>query len=142
MENKRLPRGVRNNNPLNIRRSNDRWQGLAAQQTDRSFFQFRSLAYGFRAAFIIIHTYMHKYGLCSVEQIVSRWAPPQDGNNTRAYINIVADMSHLARDKLLHWSCEADMLALVQAMAYVENGMIIAGDSIRTGYEMASRARR
>ena len=29
-----LPRGIRNNNPLNIRRSKDQWQGLRAQQTD------------------------------------------------------------------------------------------------------------
>ena len=32
-----LPRGIRNNNPLNIRRSKDQWQGLRAQQTDASF---------------------------------------------------------------------------------------------------------
>ena len=27
-----LPRGIRNNNPLNIRRGKDQWQGLRAQQ--------------------------------------------------------------------------------------------------------------
>ena len=41
-----LPRGLRNNNPLNIRRSKDQWQGLRAQQTDASFCQFESLEYG------------------------------------------------------------------------------------------------
>ena len=44
-----LPRGIRNNNPLNIRRSKDQWQGLRAQQTDASFCQFETLEYGWRA---------------------------------------------------------------------------------------------
>ena len=30
-------RGLRNNNPLNIRRSADQWQGMATTQTDKSF---------------------------------------------------------------------------------------------------------
>jgi len=45
-----LPRGIRNNNPLNIRRGKDQWQGLRAQQTDTSFCQFESLEYGWRVA--------------------------------------------------------------------------------------------
>lgn len=136
---KTQPRGLRNNNPLNIRRSADNWQGLCAQQTDRQFFQFRSLAYGFRAAFVIIRTYMRKYGLCSVEQIVKRWAPPEDNNNTENYINCVCEISHIGRNQMLHWSNESEMVYLVQAMAYVENGVLIAGDSIRKGYAMAAQ---
>ncbi len=31
-----LPRGIRNNNPLNIRRSKDKWQGLRAQQEEKN----------------------------------------------------------------------------------------------------------
>ncbi len=139
MSNKKLVRGLRNNNPLNIRRIVDKWQGLSAEQTDRQFFQFRSLAYGFRAAFVIIRTYMRKYGLCSVEQIVRRWAPPEDHNNTEAYIRRVCEVSHIGRDQMLHWSNESEMVYLVQAMAYVENGVLITGDSIRKGYEMANQ---
>ena len=55
-----LPRGIRNNNPLNIRRGKDQWQGLRAQQTDASFCQFESLEYGWRAAFYLLtRTYYH-----------------------------------------------------------------------------------
>ena len=32
-----IPRGIRNNNPLNIRRSKDRWKGMAEAQTDGAF---------------------------------------------------------------------------------------------------------
>ena len=31
-----LPRGIRNHNPLNIRRSKDQWKGMAEVQTDRA----------------------------------------------------------------------------------------------------------
>ena len=36
-----MTRGLRNNNPLNIRRSADRWEGTATTQTDQSFVQFK-----------------------------------------------------------------------------------------------------
>lgn len=132
-----LPRGLRNNNPLNIRHSSSKWQGMSAVQTDRQFVQFRSLAYGFRAAFKTIHTYMTKYGLCCVKQIVSRWAPPEDHNNTAVYIMKVCETSHLEPEQMLHWSNESEMVYLVQAMAYVECGCLIEGHSIREGYRMA-----
>ena len=72
-----LPRGIRNHNPLNIRRTGkDQWKGLAAQQSDRAFCQFKSLEYGWRAAFhLLTRTYYHKYRLYSIRSIITRWAP-------------------------------------------------------------------
>ena len=132
----KTPRGLRNNNPLNIRRSKDQWQGLSAQQTDKAFFQFRSLAYGFRAGFKTIKTYMSKYGCRNITQIIMRWAPPSE-NNTDAYVRKVCQMSHIGSLEPLDFNNEKQMHDLVQAMAYVENGVIIEGDSIRQGYRMA-----
>ena len=62
-----LPRGIRNNNPLNIRRTaKDQWKGLRAQQTDASFCQFERLEFGWRAAFYLLtRTYYYKYRLLS-----------------------------------------------------------------------------
>lgn len=37
-----MNRGIRNNNPLNIRRSADHWQGMRDEQTDPSFVQFKT----------------------------------------------------------------------------------------------------
>ncbi len=62
-----LPRGIRNNNPLNIRRSKDKWKGLRAVQADAQFCQFETLEYGWRAAFYLLtRTYYHKYRLSTV----------------------------------------------------------------------------
>ena len=42
-------RGLRNNNPGNIRLSRTLWQGEIRPSQDRSFCQFRTMAYGYRA---------------------------------------------------------------------------------------------
>ena len=67
-------RGVRNNNPLNIRIGNA-WLGEVKNPTDKEFEQFESLLYGLRAAFVLIRRYIRRYGLCTIRQIVTRWAP-------------------------------------------------------------------
>ena len=94
-------RGIRNNNPLNIRRSKDKWQGLSTLQEDREFFQFVSMEYGWRAAFVILcRTYYGKYGLKTIRDIVSRWAPAKE-NNTEAYIRHVSDYTGISPNKVL-----------------------------------------
>ena len=52
-----MTRGQRNNNPLNIRHSADRWQGARGEQTDKSFVQFESMAYGYRAVWKTLESY-------------------------------------------------------------------------------------
>ena len=94
-----IPRGIRNNNPLNIRRSKDQWQGLKAQQQDASFCQFETLVYGGRAAFYLLTlTYYHKYRLYTIRKIIGKWAPPGE-NNTEAYIQNVSRLTGIAPDE-------------------------------------------
>jgi len=92
------PRNIRNNNPLNIRRSKDKWQGLAAKQSDSSFFKFESMEMGWRAAFVILtKTYYHKYHLFTIRKIISRWAPPAE-NDTEGYVKRVSDLTGIDPD--------------------------------------------
>lgn len=81
-------RGIRNNNPANIRRGCN-WQGLAKKQTDREFCQFVTMTWGVRALLVTLRTYVVKHHLHTVREIITRWAPPSDGNNTEAYIKFV-----------------------------------------------------
>lgn len=86
------PRGLRNNNPLNIRRSPSKWLGevdILSGRRDTVFCQFNSLVYGYRAAGKLLRTYQTKYKLYVLSQIIGRWAPPNE-NNTRAYATRVA----------------------------------------------------
>ena len=65
-----IPRGIRNNNPLNIRRSKDQWQGMKKTQSDSSFCQFETFEDGWRAAFVLLtRTYYHKYRLYTIVSV-------------------------------------------------------------------------
>ena len=123
-EESKLPRGIRNNNPLNIRRSGDNWQGLRALQEDREFCQFSSMAYGWRAAFVILcKTYYGKYKLKTIRALITRWAPPKE-NNTEAYIRRVTDRIGIGPDRVLGSPQEhpAQWMMIAMAMAIVECG--------------------
>ncbi len=135
-----LPRGIRNNNPLNIRRSKDQWQGLSKTQGDRSFCQFETLEYGWRAAFhLLTRTYYHKYRLYTIRGIVSRWAPPSE-NNTEAYIANVSRLTGIDPDEPLGIPSEkpSRWMMLGLAMAIQENGTdSLDHFAMLRGWEMA-----
>jgi hypothetical protein len=88
-----MSRGIRNNNPLNIRHGKSRWEGRTKVQTDAEFVTFVSMAYGYRAAWKLMETYrlrlMDAGKSYTLENIIHRWAPPEDGNDTTAYIRTV-----------------------------------------------------
>lgn len=117
---KRTPRGIRNNNPGNLRKSKDKWQGLAAKQTDKEFFQFVTPHYGIRALGKVLVTYYTKYKLNTVEKIITRWAPPSE-NNTKAYIYKVAKDINVHPAEYISLTDNA-LAALVVAIIKVENG--------------------
>lgn len=83
-------RGIRNNNPANIRKG-DKWLGLSPVQVDRAFCQFSSMVYGVRALIKTLHTYVTKHGLHTIDEIINRYAPSNE-NNTQAYINTIKSM--------------------------------------------------
>ena len=74
---------------------------LKALQTDASFVQFETMAYGWRAAFVLLtRTYYHTYRLFTIRAIITRWAPPNE-NNTRAYIENVSRLTGIGPDEPL-----------------------------------------
>lgn len=83
------PRGIRNNNPGNLRRTRDAWLGLQPVQTDPEYFQFASIEYGLRALGVLLLNYRDRYGLDTVDAIVERFAPAHE-NPTAAYKAAVA----------------------------------------------------
>jgi len=117
-------RGIRNNNPLNIRRSRDKWKGLKAEQTDIAFCQFESMEWGWRAAFwLLTRTYYHQYRLYTIRSIIKKWAPPGE-NNTAAYIAAVSKLTGIAPDESIGIPSDqpARWLSVAAAMAIQENG--------------------
>jgi len=125
---KKTPRGIRNHNPGNIRWG-DPWQGLRpkAKRTDTAFCQFASAAYGIRALARTLITYQDKYKLCTIREIITRWAPPTE-NDTSAYIDAVAQRVRIPvqhddkPDMPLDMHRFDDLCAVTEAIIRVENG--------------------
>lgn len=136
MKKKSLPRGIRNNNPLNIRVGNH-WIGEVEKPTDKEFEQFTDIIWGLRAGFILLRRYIMLYGLKTVHDIISRWAPASE-NNTSNYIKLVStSMGVGILDELL-FEDEETMIRLVSAMCLVECGCTIDKEIIRKAYQYAS----
>lgn len=134
-----LPRGIRNNNPLNIRKGNN-WQGEREHQVDPSFEEFETIQMGLRAGFIILRNYQRtslapKMRANTIRKIINRWAPPSE-NNTLKYIETVAKRSGLNPDELIAYRDKPRMLAVVEAMCFVECGQAIDKDIISSAYDL------
>lgn len=130
-----IPRGLRNNNPLNIRIGNT-WLGEREHPTDGEFEEFASLAYGLRAAFIILRRYIRRYNLNTVRLIVERWAPRNE-NETEKYIQFVCKDTCLMPDAAIQYEDKETMCKIVGAMAFVECGQRIEENEIIKGYSLA-----
>lgn len=130
-----IPRGIRNNNPLNIRIGNV-WLGEVRDPTDPDFEQFISMVYGVRAGFVLIRRYIRHYHRTTIPQVIAAWAPSNE-NNTTAYIDKVCQVSGIERDVQLKFEDEDQMIALVDAMILVECGQHIQEKIIRDGYKFA-----
>ena len=137
------PRGIRNNNPLNIRRSGDKWQGLRVLQEDREFSQFSEMKWGWRAAFrLLCHTYYGKYKLRTIRALITRWAPPKE-NDTEVYIRRVTDRIGIGSDRELGdpQTHPTQWMMIGIAMAIVENGTTnLDYLSMLKGWEMANNS--
>jgi len=130
------PRGIRNNNPLNIRHSSDVFQG-EIKGIDKSFKTFESMPYGYRAAFVTLATYLSK-GHNTIEKIVAKWAPPTE-NNTESYISNVAKYSGVPRNKELTAADGINYILIVAAMSAVENGRNADINQVKAGFALQNR---
>lgn len=120
-----LPRGFRNNNPLNIRKGSN-WKGLSPVQSDKSFCVFTSMCYGIRAGIYCLLVHYKKYNLHTLYDIISRWAPPCE-NDTWNYCKLVALQMHIPVKYIATLDLELStdynrLYDLILAMIYVENG--------------------
>lgn len=112
-------RGMRNHNPLNIRKGNN-WQGEVSPQTDREFEQFSCDLYGLRAGMKILKAYVTKHNCNTLRRIITRWAPPTE-NDTNAYIATVAKRAGVDADQKIAFGESSKICAIVKAMCYVES---------------------
>lgn len=131
------PRGIRNNNPGNIRNSerND-WKDEVskADKKDQAFEEFKTMSDGVRAMMRLLQKYQRSYNLHTVKEIVERWAPRNE-NNTAAYVRTVCKEMQMPECCGLDLTNKGTMCALVDAMCFVENGVHIDMADIEAGWD-------
>jgi len=109
------PRGIRNNNPGNIRDNGTNWQGRIGG--DGAYVIFDTPENGIRAMTRVLMSYQAR-GIDTVREIIYTWAPPSE-NNTAAYMQAVASAMGVDPDTII---TRASWLALVKAIIRHENG--------------------
>ncbi|MDH6309399.1 hypothetical protein M2451_002715 [Dysgonomonas sp. PFB1-18] len=134
-----MSRGLRNNNPLNIRINSDKFQGEIIPSRDKAFKQFESMAYGYRAAFVTLGTYLSKYGRNTIRKIITAWAPPEDNNDTIAYINAVSKYSGISPDHVLTAQDGVLYKLIVAEMSRVENGQRAQFVDVEAGFKLQNK---
>lgn len=132
---KKETRGMRNNNPCNIRISTDKFQGEVQPSQDKEFKQFETMAYGYRAAFRVLRTYINNYKCDTIRKIISRWAPKSE-NHTENYIKVVSERSGIPENDPVYPDNREMMVRIVAAMSYIENGREAVMSDVIRGWEL------
>lgn len=130
--NKKEPLGIRNNNAGNLRASGNWhvWQGATGE--NQGFIVFDTPGNGLRALARVLRTYRNIYNLSTIEQIISRWAPPNE-NDTQSYINSAASTTGLSPVAPL---AADDYPLLMAAIVRHENGQQpYSNKQIQIGFE-------
>lgn len=142
-------RGIRNNNPGNLRSYGIEWQGKTGVDTfggltqDRGFVQFRDMTYGIRAMFMNMHTQIER-GNDTIRKLITVWAPGHE-NNTQAYINYVVQRTGIPANARLNTHHKV-LYHIGWAIMEKENGRDIARSNIsdrdvQTAMDMVEQSR-
>lgn len=96
------PKGLRNNNPGNLRPlPSGQWQGEIKPSDHTGFSRFSDVSWGLRAMITDITGDIVKDGLNTLTKLINQYAPASDNNNTTAYIKAVSDSTGIPPDAII-----------------------------------------
>lgn len=134
-----LPRGVRNNNPGNVRDTGDHWEGMVGVDKD-GFIIFSSVVYGLRCLVKVLHKYFER-GENSLQQIISKYAPKKE-NDTGAYVRYLAGALNVSATAPLDWTTYGQNLVFKIA-SYEQGGQLTkwwSQDQLAQGYQVGAES--
>lgn len=115
------PRGVRNNNPLNIELGDD-WLGLVEGEDER-FCTFENPVMGIRAAARVMKTYKREHHIATLKALIWRWAPPPE-NKPLSYLRSVCKRTGITPWRTIDLEDEHTLYLVIKAMIKHENGIM------------------
>jgi hypothetical protein len=141
-EDKGFTLGQKNNNPLNIRPSVNKWEGQTDVSSGASgkFAVFKNIEFGYRAAIKLLWTYWDKHDCKTIRKIINRWAPAGvDNNHTKAYIDFVSKDSGILPDTLLNFNSRDDYDKVIVSMSQFESKMRPTKEQLNKAWELAGK---
>lgn len=132
------PRGLRNNNPGNIRNSDATdWKGEIdlSKKVDHSFEEFESMAHGYRALMKLLQNYRIYHKCQTITDFINRWAPRSE-NDTVSYIRTVCREMQVPTTYIPDVYDKTTMCALASAISLVENGIVAVPSEVEAGWVM------
>lgn len=130
-----MTRGLRNNNPGNIRYSAIKYLGEIDPSKDTAFKQFKTIVWGYRAIFMLLHTYSRRHSLKTIKGMISRYAP-QSENDTDGYVKAVSLWSGIQPDRVLNTLDGSVMIPVVSAISRMENGIAAIKSDVESGWQL------
>lgn len=115
------PRGIRNNNPLNLEASAFTQARPGFSGSDGRFGQFATPDQGLAAADKLLASYGQR-GINTIAGVINRWAPANDGNPVSAYAQFVAQKAGVDPNTPINLSDPSVRAKILPAMAEFENG--------------------
>lgn len=135
------PRGLRNNNPGNIRNSDTtEWSGEVqkSDKKDNAFEEFVDMAHGYRALIKLLQNYRRKHHCKTIAQFISRWAP-QTENDTSAYVQRVCHEMQVTATYVPDVDDKTTMCNLAAAISQVENGIPAIMADVVAGWNLLNK---
>lgn len=138
-ETSKVPRGIRNNNPLNIRKGSS-WKGELPNQSDPAFEQFVSMEYGIRAALKLMRNHISGFNglrppMNTLKKLISVWAPPTENATTR-YVDFVSAQVGRSPNQILSAKDRSGLIDIARAMAFVECGVWIERKKFESAWDL------
>ena len=132
-------RGIRNNNPFNIRKGSS-WKGERPNQSDPAFEEFTSMEMGIRAGLKLIRNHISGFGgkrkpMNSIAKLIAVWAPPTE-NNTVEYVRTVSRLSGIPKTRTIFPDDRRSILAIAKAMTRVESGVDLSMTLFESAYDL------
>lgn len=136
---KKEVRGIRNNNPLNLKKGSS-WKGERPIQTDPKFEEFISMEWGIRAALKLMRNHITGFKntrpkMNTVKKLISIWAPPSE-NATNNYLKLVCEKTGYEPTTVIDPDSRTMMVKIARVMAYVECGQWIDEEKFQSAWDL------
>lgn len=127
-------RGIRNNNPGNIRKDGSVWRGEVAGP-DKSFKTFETMAWGIRAIYHLLNNYRLLYGCDTIEKMIRAVGASRRRERYGELHFHGVEPFRVPRTSRLTTTDRSVMEPIVRAMLRVETGMDVSAADYNQAWE-------